>query len=204
MLAWFPGKQLSWPPFLPRKGVCVCVCVGWGGVGWGVDKWEEDQTSGRRFSYFLLRGQEKARVIYKNHSCETGIFSLNTPVTPKIATFGAETFTVYCSVKSVLLTMRKKKGKRKNTYPYTQPQEPCLAQPKNLPFLRKKRIYIWLVAVIYENLLLCSFWFQEGLPNKWQVSGRIWTRLSSRYRSSWCHHCTMFPLKADYLHFRPN
>lgn len=79
-----------------------------------VVKWEEEQTSVRKFSYFLLWGQEKARVIYKNHSCQTGIFSLapkkvNTALTPKIATFGAESFTLYRSVKSLLLTMRKKK-----------------------------------------------------------------------------------------------
>lgn len=88
----------------------MCVCVE---VGWGVAKWEGDWKSGSRF-YFLLQGQEKARVMYENRSCQTGLFSLaakklNTPVTPKISTFGAETFTFYCSVKSLLLTMRKKK-----------------------------------------------------------------------------------------------
>ena len=69
---------------------CVlCVCVG-GGVG--VYKWEEeDWTSGSRLGYFLLQGQDKARIIYKNHSCQTGLFSsaakrVSIPVAPKILT----------------------------------------------------------------------------------------------------------------------
>lgn len=70
--------------------MCVlCVCVG-GGVG--VYKWEEeDWTSRSRLCYFLLQGQDKASIIYKNHSCQTGLFSsaakrVSIPVAPKIIT----------------------------------------------------------------------------------------------------------------------